>query len=113
VIADTTRVEVGESMASKYLDGSMVPRNVKRNVDHRSEPRRAVQSETAILQLRGRNYVVPLVNLSPSGAMVIFSLIPSIGETIRLQLTGRAPLDGRVCWIRDGKVGINLSGLVE
>lgn len=100
-------------MASKYLDGSMVPRNVKRNVDHRSEPRSAVQSQTATLQMRGRNYVVPLVNLSPSGAMVIFSLIPCIGETIRLQLAGRDPVAGRVCWVRDGKVGLTLVGLAE
>ena len=93
-------------MASKYLDGSMVPRQVTRNVDHRSEPRVDAVSETAVLELRGRKHVVQLINLSTSGAMIMFRLIPQIGETIRLQLIGRSQVEGRVCWARDGKIGV-------
>ena len=39
---------------------------------------------------------VRLVNLSPSGAMVIFSLIPNIGEPISLMLNGRGRVSEKV-----------------
>jgi hypothetical protein len=97
-------------MASKYLDGSMVPRSVRRYADHRSEPRIETGAQTAVLELRGRKHRVELVNLSASGAMLIFSLIPYIGETIRLELGGRGQVSGAVCWVRDGKIGVTFSG---
>ena len=100
-------------MASKYLDGSMVPRSETRHVDERCEPRAAAQSQTAVLEHRGRKHVVRVVNLSRSGAMVIFSLIPHIGETISIQLIGRGPTEGYVCWVRDGKIGISFAAPVE
>ena len=101
------------SMASKYLDGSMVPRAVTRVWDQRSEPRLEAESQTAILELRGRKHIVPVVNLSQSGAMVILSLIPHIGETISIRLAGGPPLPGRVCWVRGGKIGISFAAPVE
>ena len=100
-------------MASKYLDGSMVPRTETRHVDERSEPRSCADSQTAVLDFRGRKHVVRLVNVSRSGAMVIFSLIPHIGETISVQLIGRRPITGYVCWVRDGKIGISFAAPEE
>jgi PilZ domain-containing protein len=100
-------------MASKYLDGSMVPRTETRHVDERSEPRPNAQSQTAVLEFRGRKHVVRLVNLSRGGAMLIFSLIPHIGETISIQLIGRRPTAAYVCWVRDGKIGISFAAPVE
>jgi hypothetical protein len=100
-------------MASKYLDGSMVPRSVTRYVDHRSEPRFETESQTALLWLRGRKHMVEVLNLSASGAMLFFSLIPYIGETITLELVGRGQVSGTVCWVRDGKIGVSFSGPVE
>ena len=105
--------KVGAIMASKYLDGSMVPRAVTRSVDHRSEPRTEPDSETAVLEIRGRKHVVRLVNVSASGAMIMFRLIPQIGETIRLQLIGRSQIEGRVCWVRDGKIGVSFASPLE
>ena len=102
-----------KSMASKYLDGSMVPRSVARRWDQRGEERADATSKTASIELRGRHYVVPLVNLSSSGAMLILSLIPYIGETISLDLHGESPVIGTVCWVRDGKVGISFQHPVE
>jgi hypothetical protein len=104
---------VGESIASKYLDGSMVPRTVTRHADHRLEPRFEAESQTAVLEFRGRKHAVELLNVSASGAMLIFSLIPYIGETIRLELVGRGQISGSVCWVRDGKIGVSFSGPVE
>jgi hypothetical protein len=93
-------------MASKYLDGSMVPRAVTRRWDQRGQERSDASEQTATIELRGRRHVVPLVNLSSSGAMLILSLIPYIGETISIHLVGRRPVVGTVCWVREGKIGI-------
>ena len=87
----------------------MVPRTIRRHVDQRSEPREDASLEVATVEVGGREYCVRLVNLSRSGAMVILSLIPNIGEPISLTLNGRGRIGGAVCWVRDGKVGITFS----
>ena len=56
------------------------------------EPREPADSSTAVLELRGRKHVVRLGNTSPSGAMVIFNLMPHIGEEATLHLLGRGPV---------------------
>lgn len=101
-------------MASQFkLDGSIVPRTAARHIDERGEPRADARSQTAVLEFRGRRHVVRLHNVSPSGAMVIFSLIPHIGETISMQLIGRGQIRGQVCWVRDGKIGVTFAGPKE
>ena len=95
------------------LDGSMVPRAVTRHVDHRAEGRTEVQSQSAVLEFRGRNHLVQLVNVSPSGAMIIFSLIPNIGEPIRIELCGRGRVAGRVCWVKGGRIGVTFVDPLE
>ena len=113
MLADYEAREVGESMASKYLDGSMVPRRVTRHWDQRFEPRSDAGSSTADVELRGRRYRVALVNVSESGAMIMLSLIPCIGETISIAFTGKDPVPASVCWVRDGKVGISFTCRAE
>jgi hypothetical protein len=100
-------------MASKYLHGSMVPRTVTRHVDQRSEPRSEAGEITATIHLRGRKHVVPVANFSRSGAMVMLSLIPHIGERISVEIEGRSPVAGYVCWVKDGKVGVTFTAPVE
>lgn len=95
------------------LDGSMVPRTTTRHIDERSEPRTEVESQTAVLEFRGRRHVVRPVNISRSGAMFIFSLIPNIGEPISVQLNGRGQVDGHVCWVKGGKIGITFAAPLE
>lgn len=99
--------------ASFKLEGAMIPRTVKRMFDERSEPREAADSATAVLEHDGRRHVVRIVNLSRSGAMVIFPLMPHIGAQIRLQLLGRGPQSGRVRWVRDGRIGITFDDVLE
>ena len=89
------------------LDGAMIPRTVQRMFDERSEPRAAPESQTAVLSLRGRKHVVRLLNVSTSGAMLVLPVIPHIGEQVSVQLFGREPILANVCWVRDGKIGIN------
>ena len=95
-------------MASKFsLNGAMIPRTAKRMLDERSEERFPAGSETAVMEFRGRKHVVRLVNSSPSGAMVIFPLVPHIGEEVSLQLLEQGQVYAKVRWVRDGRVGIN------
>lgn len=95
------------------LDGAMIPRSVKRMFDERGEQRLEAGSQTAVLEHRGRKHVVRLVNISASGAMVIFQVMPHIGERVTLQLLGREPIEGFVRWARDGRIGINFAAALE
>lgn len=100
-------------MSKFSLDGAMIPRSVKRVFDQRAEPRDASESQTAVMELNGRKHVVRLINLSPSGAMVIFPLIPHIGEELVLQLLGHGRVTGHVRWVRDGRIGVNFAAPLE
>lgn len=95
------------------LDGSIIPRAVRRIFDERSEPRDPAEWVGATIELRGRKHKVQLVNLSPSGAMVIFSGMPHIGEKVMLYLSDRGQVSGQVCWVRDGRIGVNFAAQVE
>lgn len=95
------------------LDGAMIPRGVRRMFDQRSEARDPVESQTAMLEWRGRKHVVRLQNLSSGGAMVNFVAIPHIGEEVRLHLLGRSPITAHVRWVRDGRVGVNFAEPLE
>jgi hypothetical protein len=92
-----------------FLEGSMIPRTEQRVIDERSEPRHAAQSSTAVLEFRGRKHVVQLVNVSPSGAMVVFPHIPNIGERLPLQLLERGLVSAQVRWVRDGRIGLSFA----
>lgn len=94
-------------MAGKFqLDGSMIPRTVRRMFDQRIEPREPIEKGSAVLTARGRTHIVPLVNVSRSGAMIRFNGVLHIGESISLQMLDRAIIQGQVRWVRDGRVGI-------
>ncbi|HUE80353.1 MAG TPA: PilZ domain-containing protein [Sphingomicrobium sp.] len=101
-------------MSTKFsLDGKMIPRTVKRMLDERSEERVTASSQTAAMEFRGRKHVVRLVNTSPSGAMVIFSQVPHIGEQVSLQLVDEGQVYAKVRWVRDGRIGISFEGQLE
>jgi len=91
----------------------MIPRSVKRMLDEREEKRVPETSATAVLEFRGRKHVARLVNTSPSGAMVIFSQVPHIGEQVSLQLLDRGQVTAKVRWVRDGRIGISFDGQLE
>lgn len=93
--------------SSLFLDGAMIPRSVKRTIDERSEARHAALSGTAVLDFRGRKHVVRLVNISSSGAMVIFPHTPNIGERLMLQLLDRGLVSSQVRWVKEGRIGVS------
>ena len=101
-------------MASGYfLDGGMIPRSEKRSIDERSEVRRASVSSTGVLEFRGRKHVVRLVNVSSSGAMVIFPHTPNIGEKLPQQLLNQGLVTAQVRWVKDGRVGLSFAAPLE
>ena len=101
-------------MAAKFsLDGGMIPRTVKRMLDERAEERLPASSATAAMDFRGRRHVVRLINTSSSGAMVIFPLVPHIGEQVSLQLLGQGQVAASVRWVRDGRIGVSFDAPLD
>jgi hypothetical protein len=95
-------------VAAKFsLTGAMIPRNVRRMFDQRSEPRIEPDADNAVLEHRGQRHSVRLINISSFGAMVDFKTMPHIGERVRLELLDREPVAGFVRWARDGRIGVN------
>jgi hypothetical protein len=92
-----------------FLDGAMIPRTAERTIDERTEIRHAAVSGTAVLDFRGRKHVVRLVNISASGAMVIFPHVPNIGERLILQLLDRGVVSSQVRWVKDGRIGLSFT----
>jgi hypothetical protein len=91
----------------------MIPRTVKRMMDERSEDRLPANPATGAMDFRGRRHVVRLINTSPSGAMVIFPLVPHIGEQVSLQLLGQGQVQATVRWVRDGRIGVSFDNPIE
>jgi hypothetical protein len=96
-----------------FLDGSMIPRSEKRGIDERNEVRHPSLSSTAVLEFRGRKHVIRLVNVSSSGAMVVFPLTPNIGERLLLQLLDRGAVWAQVRWVKDGRIGLSFAAPLE
>lgn len=96
-----------------FLDGRMIPRSQRRSIDERLEERLPAESSTAVMDFRGRNHVVRLLNLSDSGAMVIFPYVPNIGEKLRLQLLDRGHVSAQVRWVKDGRIGLSFTSPAE
>jgi hypothetical protein len=91
----------------------MIPRAEARRIDERCEPRYPAESSTAVLEFRGRKHVVRLLNVSSSGAMVIFPHPPNIGERLPLQLLDRGLVSAQVRWVKDGRVGLSFTPPLE
>ena len=66
-----------------------------------------------MLEFRGRKHVVRLINVSPSGAMVIFPHMPNIGERLLVQLLDRGTVWAQVRWVKDGRLGVSFTTPLE
>ena len=70
-------------------------------------------SNTAVLEFRGRKHVIRLLNVSPSGAMIVFPHTPNIGERLLIQLLDRGALWAQVRWVKDGRIGVSFAAPLE
>ena len=89
----------------------MIPRSEKRTIDERGEVRHPSLSRTAVLEFRGRRHVVRLINVSPSGAMVVFPHVPNIGERLLIQVLDRGAVWSQVRWVKDGRIGLSFAAM--
>jgi hypothetical protein len=99
--------------SSYFLDGSMIPRTESRSIDERTEVRHPSVSNTAVLEFRGRKHVIRLLNVSPSGAMIVFPHTPNIGERLLIQLLDRGAVWAQVRWVKDGRIGVSFAAPLE
>lgn len=76
-------------------------------VERRSEPRHENLADLAVLQFRGHEYVVPVLNISSRGTQVETDIMPRLGESVVIRFQGCSPLYAFVRWIRDGRLGLN------
>lgn len=95
------------------LGGGMILRRVKRMFDQRSETRGEAVDLTAEIDFRGKILALGLSNFSSSGAMVVWDEMPHIGERVAFRLPDGRAAPGDVCWVRDGRVGINFAAPLE
>ena len=86
----TCRLGAGEGAGTvkRWVDA------LKRLIDARREPRRAV-AQHARLTVAGKEHQVPLLDISPSGAMVGFDGPIREGETVLIHVLDREPLRGQ------------------
>ena len=77
-----------------------------RHIDPRSEPRYQGLVESAVLTFRGGVHLVPVVNISTRGAMIVTDLEPRIGESVIIRFEGCSPIYAAVRWVRGGRVGL-------
>jgi hypothetical protein len=78
--------------------------------DRRDERQRGVV-ERAALVFRGRTVLVPVANSSEGGLTIETALVPEVGETVRIAMSGQAPASGVVRWVQDGRVGLDIGSV--
>lgn len=93
------------------LDGTMIPRRVRRLFDQRAEPRVTLPLLGQI-EWRDRSSEVRTTNLSASGAMIECHDDLLIGERVVLLLPGDAPRPAVVRWVRNGRIGLHFTASV-
>lgn len=94
--------------AGPSLSSILIPREERRTSNQRREDRYRGVVERATITFRRKKSLVKVVNISESGLMVESPIEPRIGERIAIEFEGFEPLSGTVCWVREGRVGLDL-----
>jgi len=94
--------------AERTLAGILIPRVERRTTNQRREDRFRGVVERATVTFRRKKILAKVVNVSGSGVMVEAPIEPRIGEKLRVEFDGFEPLVGQVCWVREGRCGIDL-----
>ncbi|HEY1604548.1 MAG TPA: PilZ domain-containing protein [Allosphingosinicella sp.] len=90
-------------------DPAALPEGERRGSDRRAERHRGLV-ERAVIRYRRKRSLVAVTNVSKGGATIETRLTLEVGETLLLELPGKAPAEARVRWIRGGRVGLALTG---
>lgn len=89
------------------LAGDLIPRVQRRISDQRSEERHCGLVDRAMIDFRGQEYIVPVINISSRGTMIECDLVPRIGETIVIRFDNCSRIQAFVRWVREGRIGLN------
>ncbi|MET0589312.1 MAG: PilZ domain-containing protein [Novosphingobium sp.] len=87
---------------------ALITRNVKREVNHRQEQRFADPHASRPMPLRIGKSSGEVIDVSASGLRVRVDLAPSVGKKVPVAFGNFRPMKGRVVWMKDGVVGIDL-----
>ena len=90
------------------LAGILIPRVERRTNNQRREDRYRGIVDRATLIFRRKKVLVKVCNVSESGMMVEAAILPRIGERVRVDFEGFEPLEASVCWVREGRIGLDL-----
>lgn len=106
-ILESPLAEKGERQAPKgKLGGLVIPREAKRQTNHRNEDRYPVVDEFAGAAWRDETSKVRVVNFSSNGIQIECARPASIGEVLAVSLGDCEPIGCAVRWIRGQRMGL-------
>ena len=85
-----------------------IPREERRATNQRREDRFHGVVERATIVFRRKKQLVRVVNVSEGGVMIECNVMPRIGETIGIHFEGFDALEGKVRWVKQGRVGLDV-----
>lgn len=86
----------------------LIPRVERRTTNQRREDRYRGVIDRATITFRRKKQLVKVVNISEGGLMVEAAILPNIGEQMAVEFEGFEPLDAVVCWVREGRIGLDV-----
>jgi hypothetical protein len=104
----TAKEKCRRSKLETSLAGILIPRVERRTTNQRREDRYRGIVDRATLVFRRKKVLVKVVNVSESGLMIETNIEPRIGERVAVEFDGFEPLKGAVCWVREGRVGLDV-----
>lgn len=85
-----------------------IAREERRTTNQRREDRFHGVVDRATLVYRRKRILVKVVNISQGGVMVECHIQPRIGEKIGLEFENFDRLEGVVCWVKQGRIGLDV-----
>lgn len=90
------------------LQGLLVPRKTSPSSSQRREARHDQLTDSCTVAIEAGESPAKVVNMSCRGLAIEAPLEVTIGEPIEILFDGFEPIDGRVVWRRDNRMGIDL-----
>jgi hypothetical protein len=104
----TTKETCRRQAGGGSLTELAIPRVERRTTDQRREDRHWGVVDRAVIVFRRKKLLVRVVNVSSSGIMIETEIQPRIGEAIAVDFEGFERLQGIVCWVKQGRIGLDL-----
>ena len=91
------------------LHSVSVARESRQRANSRGEDRHRLTNEWARVTHNGTDHEVELINLSGGGAMIAANFEPMLWERIDLHLGQHGTIECAVCWMREGRLGLEFA----